>query len=51
VIPVQNSIDFAREADCSLHLISGDHPLNTSIESVETLFARFLDSVSTPGAH
>ena len=51
VIPVQNSIDYAREADCSLHLISGDHPLNTSIESVETLFARFLDSVSTPGAH
>jgi pimeloyl-ACP methyl ester carboxylesterase len=44
VIPPQNSIDYAREADCSLHLISGDHPLNTSIESVETLFERFLDS-------
>ena len=45
VIPPQNSIDYAREADCSLHLISGDHPLNTSIDSVETLFERFLDSV------
>ena len=45
VIPPQNSIDYAREADCSLHLIRGDHPLNTSIESIETLFERFLDSV------
>ena len=51
VIPVQNSIDYAREADCSLHLISGDHPLNTSIAAIEILFARFLDSVSAPGAH
>jgi len=48
VIAPQNSIDYAREADCSLHLISGDHPLNSSIDSVETLFARFLDSVLTP---
>lgn len=45
VIPVQNSIDYAREADCSLHLISGDHPLNTSIEMVEVLFEQFLQRV------
>ena len=50
VIPPQNSIDYAREADSSLHLISGDHPLNGSIESVETLFTRFLDSVLAPAA-
>jgi pimeloyl-ACP methyl ester carboxylesterase len=45
VIPVQNSIDYAHQADCALHLISGDHPLNSSIESIEALFMQFLDAV------
>jgi pimeloyl-ACP methyl ester carboxylesterase len=45
VIPVQHSIDFARAADCTLHLISGDHPLNTSIACVESIFEGFLDRV------
>jgi len=44
VIPAQHSIDYAREADCTLHLIRGDHPLNTSIATVESIFNRFLDS-------
>ena len=44
VIPAQHSIDFAREADCTLHLIRGDHPLNTSIATVELLFEDFIDS-------
>jgi pimeloyl-ACP methyl ester carboxylesterase len=48
VIPVQNSIDYARDADCTLHLISGDHPLNSSIGEVETLFERFLARVTSP---
>ncbi len=46
VIPAQHSIDYAREADCRLNLIRGDHALNTSIETVESIFASFLDSVS-----
>jgi len=46
VIPAQHSIDYAREADCSLHLIRGDHPLNTSMETVESIFEGFLDSAS-----
>lgn len=45
VIPVQNSIDFARDANCELHLIPGDHPLNTSIARVETIFCNFLERV------
>ncbi|MCP4768013.1 MAG: hypothetical protein GY875_17305 [Gammaproteobacteria bacterium] len=44
VIPAQHSIDYAREADCRLHLIRGDHPLNSSIETVESIFQGFLDS-------
>ncbi len=44
-IPPQHSIDYARDADCSLHLVPGDHPLNTSIETVEAIFKDFLDGV------
>ncbi|MCP4875416.1 MAG: alpha/beta hydrolase [Gammaproteobacteria bacterium] len=42
VIPAAHSIKHARQADCTLHLISGDHALNTSIMAVESLFERFL---------
>ena len=42
VIPAEHSIRFAKQADCPLHLISGDHRLNASIEVVADLFARFL---------
>jgi alpha/beta superfamily hydrolase len=44
VIPPENSIKFAKSTDCSLHLISGDHRLNSSIEVVEKLFHQFLTS-------
>jgi len=43
IIPPEHSIKFAKEADCSLHLISGDHRLKSSIETVEELFKQFLD--------
>lgn len=45
IIPVENSIRYAREADCSLHVISGDHPLNDSIDVVESLFQSFLHRI------
>ena len=48
VIPAQHSIDYAREADCTLHLIRGDHPLTTSIATLESIFERFLDSALPP---
>ena len=44
IIPPENSIKFAKNNDCSLHLIAGDHRLNSSIEIVENLFSRFLSS-------
>ncbi len=43
VIPPEHSIRYAREADCTLHLISGDHALNTSLAEVARLFEGFLD--------
>jgi pimeloyl-ACP methyl ester carboxylesterase len=45
VVPVNNSIKFAGEADCTLHLISGDHKLNSSIEVVADIFDHFLRSI------
>ena len=42
IIPPEHSIRYAQVADCTLHLISGDHPLNSSIETVERLFEGFL---------
>jgi pimeloyl-ACP methyl ester carboxylesterase len=45
IIPVENSIRYARQADCSLHVIRGDHPLNDSINVVESLFQSFLNKI------
>ena len=42
IIPAENSIKYARHADCTLHLISEDHSLNGSLEVVASLFERFL---------
>ena len=42
IIPPKNSIRYAKDADCTLHLISGDHALNGSLEVVADLFERFL---------
>ena len=45
VIPVESSIRFAKESDSALHVISGDHALNSSIDLVEGLFDAFLARV------
>ena len=42
VIPMQNSIKYAQQAKCNLHLIDGDHRLNSSIVLVDDLFNSFL---------
>ncbi len=44
VVPVAGSIQFAQTVDCSLHLISGDHRLNGSIEVIADLFEKFIVS-------
>ena len=45
IIPPEHSIKYAKDADCTLHLISGDHGLSGSIEVVASLFERFLCQV------
>jgi alpha/beta superfamily hydrolase len=44
VISPESSIKFAENINCSLHLIAGDHRLNSSIEVVEKLFSQFIAS-------
>lgn len=46
IISVDNSIRFAKNTDSTLHLISGDHRLNSSIEVVERIFLQFLISLT-----
>lgn len=42
VIAVDNVLRFARQAQCSLHVIDGDHRLNTVLEEVCGLFEVFV---------
>ncbi|MBL0226788.1 MAG: hypothetical protein IPQ16_14790 [Geobacteraceae bacterium] len=45
VVPVDNSIRFAREHGTELYLIDGDHRLNDQLPKIEVLFGLFLDDV------
>ena len=46
VIPPEHSIQFARERNSTLHLIDGDHRLNSSMDSVIRLYEQFLDKMT-----
>lgn len=43
---MQEVLLLAKENLCSLHLIDGDHRLNSSIDVVVRLFAQFLTSLA-----
>jgi len=45
VVPVQNSIRFAKLHQCDLHLLDGDHRLNDALHKIEPLFEMFLKQV------
>lgn len=47
IIPVENSIKLAKSTDCTLHLISRDHRLNSAIGVVEKLFSQFIANYRT----
>lgn len=46
VVPVQNSIRFAKLHQCDLHLLDGDHRLNGALPKIEALFEMFLKQVT-----
>lgn len=45
IIPTENSVKFAKGNSSPLHLIAGDHRLNSSLDVVNSLFCQFLDSL------
>lgn len=49
VVPVQNSIRFAKLHQCDLHLLDGDHRLNGVLPKIEALFEMFLKRVMAAG--
>ena len=44
IIPPEHSIKFARKTNSTLHLIAGDHRLNSSIETVKKIFTVFVST-------
>lgn len=42
IIPYQHSQRYAQTSNCELHLIEGDHRLNTSLDEVCEIFDKFL---------
>jgi pimeloyl-ACP methyl ester carboxylesterase len=42
IVPVDNALRFAREANCSLHVLPGDHRLIARLDTLAGLFRQFL---------
>ena len=42
VVPAGNSVRFAGQQRCSLHLLDGDHRLNRAMPQIEKLFEYFV---------
>lgn len=49
VVPPGNSIRFARQHRCALHLLNGDHRLNAALPAIEPLFGLFLQGLQASG--
>lgn len=47
VVPVSNAIRFARHHAATLHVFDDDHRLAGSLDAINALFARFLETVLT----
>jgi fermentation-respiration switch protein FrsA (DUF1100 family) len=45
IVPVDNVLRFAREGDCTLHLLDADHRMLESLDELCGLFGLFLDAL------
>ena len=50
VVPIQNSIRFARQHRCELYLLDGDHRLNDVLPKVEAIFDLFIRQLMVDAA-
>jgi alpha/beta superfamily hydrolase len=48
VVPVEQSIDFARKNGCALHLLNSDHRLQDEVRFLKYVFEYFLISLDLP---
>lgn len=46
IVPVQNSIRFARSCDATLHLVDGDHRLTANIDEISEYLTYFINKIS-----
>ena len=46
IVPVDNSIRFARQCSATLHIVDGDHRLTANIAEINALLERFLDGLA-----
>ncbi|BBM87610.1 YqiA/YcfP family alpha/beta fold hydrolase [Candidatus Uabimicrobium amorphum] len=45
IVPVDNSIRFARKHHCALHVLDSDHRLISAIDQIAQLYRNFLDNI------
>lgn len=45
VVPVENSIRFAKECNASLHILDADHRLTANIDDINALLTRFIETL------
>jgi pimeloyl-ACP methyl ester carboxylesterase len=48
IVPVENSIRWAREHDCALHVLDSDHRLEDRIDAICGLLKSFLAELGAP---
>ena len=48
VVPVEQSIEFARRYGCALHILNSDHRLQSEVRFLKYLFEYFLVSLDLP---
>ena len=46
IVPVENSIRYARECSATLHIVDGDHRLTANIAAICEYLRQFLESLS-----
>jgi len=45
IVPVENSIRYGKLSRTTVHLIDGDHRLNTALDKADSLFQHFLKKI------
>jgi len=46
IVPVDNSIRYAREASATLHLVDGDHRLTANIDEINEYLRQFINRIT-----